>query len=114
MYAYQSRFRPSGAVPPETAPPISVGMREDNDNRSYASEFDPSGDSARAVDGAPIRETLGDDEEADSPSLTVMTRKIHELQLALPRLAKERGIRLYRVEPLDESLESVFSYLVDG
>ena len=32
--------------------------------------------------------------------------------LALPRLAREHGIRLYEVSPADESLESVFSYLV--
>ena len=31
---------------------------------------------------------------------------------ALPRLASEHGIRLYEVTPADESLESVFSYLV--
>jgi ABC-2 type transport system ATP-binding protein len=30
----------------------------------------------------------------------------------LPRLARDRGIRLYEVTPADESLESVFSYLV--
>nr|WP_202471076.1 ABC transporter ATP-binding protein [Streptomyces sp. SID8377] len=30
----------------------------------------------------------------------------------LPRVARERGIRLYTVSPSDESLESVFSYLV--
>jgi ABC-2 type transport system ATP-binding protein len=30
----------------------------------------------------------------------------------LPRLAREHGIRLYEVAPSDESLESVFSYLV--
>jgi ABC-2 type transport system ATP-binding protein len=30
----------------------------------------------------------------------------------LPRLAREHGIRLYTVSPSDESLESVFSYLV--
>ena len=30
----------------------------------------------------------------------------------LPRLAAEHGIRLYEVSPADESLESVFSYLV--
>ncbi|GAB2575456.1 ABC transporter ATP-binding protein [Streptomyces capparidis] len=30
----------------------------------------------------------------------------------LPRVAKEAGIRLYTVSPSDESLESVFSYLV--
>lgn len=69
---------------------------------------------AAALVGLEAVDSVSVDEEADSPSLTVMTRKIHELQLALPRLAKERGIRLYRVEPLDESLESVFSYLVDG
>ena len=32
---------------------------------------------------------------------------------ALPRLAAEHGVRLYEVSPTDESLESVFSYLVD-
>ena len=30
----------------------------------------------------------------------------------VPRLAKEIDSRLYRIEPLDESLESVFSYVV--
>jgi ABC-2 type transport system ATP-binding protein len=32
--------------------------------------------------------------------------------LLLPRLAREHGLRLYMVSPSDESLESVFSYLV--
>jgi ABC-2 type transport system ATP-binding protein len=32
--------------------------------------------------------------------------------LALPRVAREAGVRLYEVRPTDESLESVFSYLV--
>jgi ABC-2 type transport system ATP-binding protein len=31
---------------------------------------------------------------------------------ALPQLASRRGIRLLEVRPADESLESVFSYLV--
>ena len=30
----------------------------------------------------------------------------------LPRLAREHGVRLYEVTPTDESLESVFAYLV--
>jgi ABC-2 type transport system ATP-binding protein len=30
----------------------------------------------------------------------------------LPRVARDAGIRLYQVSPTDESLESVFSYLV--
>ena len=32
---------------------------------------------------------------------------------ALPRLASDHGIRLYEVTPADESLESVFAYLVE-
>jgi ABC-2 type transport system ATP-binding protein len=37
-----------------------------------------------------------------------------DLARRLPVLASERGIRLTRVEPVDESLESVFRYLVEG
>ena len=33
---------------------------------------------------------------------------------ALPRLAREHGIRLHEVSPTDESLESVFAYLVSA
>jgi ABC-2 type transport system ATP-binding protein len=32
----------------------------------------------------------------------------------LPRLAREHGVRLHEVTPTDESLESVFSYLVSS
>jgi ABC-2 type transport system ATP-binding protein len=32
--------------------------------------------------------------------------------LVLPRLALDHGVRLFEVSPTDESLESVFSYLV--
>ena len=45
-------------------------------------------------------------------SLVVLSRNVVELQHSVPRLAQQQGIRLLRVEPLDESLESVFSYLV--
>ncbi|MDP9495992.1 MAG: ABC transporter ATP-binding protein [Actinomycetota bacterium] len=37
-----------------------------------------------------------------------------DLARRLPTIATERGIRLTRVEPVDESLESVFRYLVEG
>ncbi len=45
-------------------------------------------------------------------ALVVLSRNVLALQHSVPRLAQEQGIRLLRVEPLDESLESVFSYLV--
>jgi ABC-2 type transport system ATP-binding protein len=47
-------------------------------------------------------------------SLSVLSSNVASLQLSIPRLAKEHGIRLSRVEPLDDSLESVFSYLVEA
>jgi ABC-2 type transport system ATP-binding protein len=46
-------------------------------------------------------------------ALIVLSRNVLDLQLELPKLAKQQGIRLLRVEPLDDSLESVFGYLVD-
>jgi hypothetical protein len=46
-------------------------------------------------------------------SLMVLSRKVSVLQRLVPKVAVERAIRLMRVEPLDESLESVFSYVVE-
>ena len=47
--------------------------------------------------------------------LTDSSDRQHSRDAALSsRLAMERGIRLYRMESLDESLESVFGYLVEG
>ena len=45
--------------------------------------------------------------------LVVLTRNVASLQRSLPQVAQEQGIRLLRVEPMDESLESVFSYIVE-
>ena len=45
-------------------------------------------------------------------AIEVTTRNLADLQVSAPRLAKDIGSRLYRVEPMDDSLESVFSYVV--
>ena len=45
-------------------------------------------------------------------AIDVLTRNIAQFQVAVARLAQETGSRLYRVEPLDDSLESVFTYVV--
>lgn len=45
--------------------------------------------------------------------IQVLSRSVRELQLAIPLKAQELGIRLTRVDPLDDSLESVFTYLAD-
>ena len=46
--------------------------------------------------------------------LRVRSRDVATLQRALPAVAARLGIRLLRVEPLDDSLESVFEYLATG
>ena len=47
-------------------------------------------------------------------AIVVLSRSVRDLQLELPRLAQAAGIGLRRVEPLDDSLESVFGYLVEA
>jgi ABC-2 type transport system ATP-binding protein len=46
-------------------------------------------------------------------ALVILSRNVVDLQVELPRLAQAASIRLQRVEPLDDSLESVFGYLVE-
>lgn len=47
-------------------------------------------------------------------ALVLLSRNVLDLQIELPRLAQAARISLRRVEPLDDSLESVFGYLVEG
>lgn len=46
-------------------------------------------------------------------ALILLSRNVRDLQVELPRLAQSASIGLRRVEPLDDSLESVFGYLVE-
>ncbi|UCG87562.1 MAG: ABC transporter ATP-binding protein [Gemmatimonadota bacterium] len=46
-------------------------------------------------------------------TLVILSRNVRDLQIELPRLAQSASISLRRVEPLDDSLESVFGYLVE-
>ena len=46
-------------------------------------------------------------------AVIVLSRNVRDLQVELPRLAQMASIRLQRVEPLDDTLESVFGYLVE-
>lgn len=45
--------------------------------------------------------------------LVVLSRNVGVLQESIPSLARQLEARLYRVEPLDESLDSIFGYVVD-
>ncbi len=44
--------------------------------------------------------------------LVAETNDVRRFSLVLPLVAQREGIRLYEVQPVDESLSSVFSYLV--
>jgi ABC-2 type transport system ATP-binding protein len=66
---------------------------------------------ASAVVGLPSVEAVHVDPDG---AVVVLSRNVLDLQIELPRLAQSAGISLRRVEPLDDSLESVFGYLVEG
>ena len=46
-------------------------------------------------------------------AIVILSRNVRDLQIELPRLAQSAAIGLRRMEPLDDSLESVFGYLVE-
>jgi ABC-2 type transport system ATP-binding protein len=50
--------------------------------------------------------------ELDTKGLTVRTADLGQLTHHLPRIAKDIGISLRELRPTDDSLESVFAYLV--
>ncbi len=87
-------------------------IREKLDERAYH---------VRIVTDAPrpLAAALVQLSEVDSVSmgpdgdLVVLSRNVGVLQESIPRLARELAARLYRVEPLDESLDSIFGYVVD-
>ena len=72
-------------------------------------------DDPRKLAGAVVRLPSVDAVHVDPDgALVVLSRNVLDLQVELPRLAQTEAISLRRVEPLDDSLESVFGYLVDG
>jgi ABC-2 type transport system ATP-binding protein len=71
-------------------------------------------DAPRALASAVMSLTSVDAVNVDPDgALVVLSRNVQDVQIELPRLAKAAGVRLLRVEPLDDSLESVFGYLVE-
>lgn len=50
--------------------------------------------------------------ELDGKSLVVRTSDLGEFTRLLPRVARDRAVSLHEIRPTDDSLESVFAYLV--
>ena len=56
---------------------------------------------------------MGDVNVDPDGAIVIQSRNVLALQVELPRLAQASQIRLRRIEPLDDTLESVFGYLVE-
>ena len=71
-------------------------------------------DSPRELASAVVRLDSVDAVNVDPDgAIIVLSSNVRDLQIELPRLAQAASISLRRVEPLDDSLESVFGYLVE-
>ena len=90
--------------------------------RAIRAKLDEQAYKVRVVTDSPrkMAAALVGMDEVDSVSvgpedgeLIALSRNVKALQISIPRLAQEHGIRLMRVEPMDESLESIFSYVVE-
>ena len=95
-----------------TERPHQYWIRSDNDRALAAAII--AEESASAVelvaDSASGHATTGARDK--SAALHVEASDVSRFVRVLPQLAARNGIRLYEVSPADESLESVFSYLV--
>lgn len=81
-------------------------------NRPHVFAVQSTDDRALAV--ALMGEPSVNGVELDRTGLTVRAGDYGAFTRALPRIALTRGIRVRRLLPEDESLESVFSYLVEA
>ncbi len=88
-------------------------IRAKLDERPYRVRVD-TGDPRSMASALIGSETVDSVTVESEGALVVLSRNVTALQRSIPRIARERNIRLLRVEPLDESLESVFGYLVDA
>lgn len=82
------------------------------DNRPYHVRI--VGDDPRRLAAGLVGLAAVDSVQVDPDgAVVVLSRNVGVLQTELPRVASALSIRLMRVEPLDDSLESVFEYLVE-
>jgi ABC-2 type transport system ATP-binding protein len=75
---------------------------------SFSVESSDNRGLARALVGDPAVNGV----DLDGGRLTVRTDDFERFTLQAPRLAREAGVTITEHAPLDESLESVFAYLV--
>lgn len=87
-------------------------IREKLDNRPF--KLRVVSEQPRVMAAALMRLPAVDSVSIDpDDSLIVLSSNVAELQRSIAKLARDASVRLYRVEPLDDTLESVFSYVVE-
>ena len=87
-------------------------IREKLDERPYKVRV--ICDEPRSMASALMRLDAVESVSLDDGAVVVLSRNVAALQMAVPVTANELGLRLRQVEPMDESLESVFSYVVEA
>ena len=87
-------------------------IREKLDERPYKVRV--LCDEPRSMASALMRLEAVESVSLDDGAVVVLSRNVAALQMAVPVTANELGLRLRQVEPMDESLESVFSYVVEA
>ena len=100
---------------------VSGRLAAAGDIRAIREKLDERAYHVRIVTGSPrpLAAALVQLDEVDTVNqgpdgdLVVLSRNVGVVQESIPRLARQLGARLYRVEPLDESLDSVFGYVVE-
>jgi ABC-2 type transport system ATP-binding protein len=88
-------------------------IRQKLNDRPYVVRIDASSPRALAA-GMLELDTIDSVEIDEAGHLRVRSRNVTQLQRELPAVAQRLDVRLLRVEPLDDSLESVFEYLAQG
>ncbi len=88
-------------------------IRQKLNDRPYHVRVDS--DNPRALGSGLLEVEAVESVEVDENGyIRVRSGDVTALQRALPRIAQDLDVRLRRVEPLDDSLESVFEYLSEG
>ena len=101
---------------------VSGKLAASGDYRAIRAKLDEQPYNVRIVSSEPRQmaaalielETIESVSLGEDNDVIVLSTNVAVLQRSVAGLAKQRGIRLERVEPLDDSLESVFSYIVEG
>ena len=71
-------------------------------------------DDPRSLAASLVRDGIVNGVELSDGVLRVETSDLHELGMRLPTLSHDLNVRVTGFRPEDESLESVFRYLVQG